>query len=182
MPTHIATLGRERSIATLARRLYQFKGRGSNEMLRRAQAALIAANPRLSKAEGFRSGDQIVVPAVAGLKLTKEVKTSAARGEGLATESSLRLQALSSRIEDSFHRASKKRQETLQRLTDRQFVAQARAALPESAKHIAEARGRLGREEEEAKIVVERLRNAVSGALDGIKSLDALARKTGLGD
>ena len=181
MPTKIATLGRERSIATLARRIYQIEGTGTNEMLRRAQAALLAKNPRLATASGFRSGDKIVVPAVAGLRMTKEVTTSAAKGEGLNKETSLRLQALGSRVEDDFRRGSDQRQETLKLLGDRAFVKEARAALPKSSKHIAEANDRLKREEEEAKEVHDRLQNVVSSALEGIEKLDALTRKTGLG-
>ena len=181
MPTSIATLGRERTIATLARRLYQFEGRGTNEAQRRAQAALIAANPRLSTTNGFRAGDQIVVPAVTGLKRTGNVRTSAADGEGLTNETSFRLQALGSQLEDSFHRASDRRQKTVKRLGDRRFVAEARTALRQSVEHITGARDRLRREEEEAEEVRARLRNAVSDALEGVKELDTLARKAGLG-
>ncbi|MEO0914970.1 MAG: hypothetical protein AAFY59_18635, partial [Pseudomonadota bacterium] len=70
MPTRIATLGRERRIATLARRVFEIEGPPRGEEQRRAEAALLRANPQLATAEGFRPGAAVVVPAVAGLRLT----------------------------------------------------------------------------------------------------------------
>lgn len=178
MPTTIATIGRERTVARLARRLYQIKGRGSAELQARAEAALIAANPRLASAEGFRTGAHIVVPPVKGLLRTEEVSSADADDKGLTRETTLRLQALGSRAEDSFRRASEDRKQTLQRLNDREFVAKARAALPESVKHIEGARDRLNREEEQAAKLAKQFQNAVFEALEGVKVLDALGRKS----
>jgi hypothetical protein len=180
MPTTIATLGRERTVATLARRVYQIEGRGSSELQRRAEAALIAANPRLSSSDGFRSGGQVVVPAVPGLTRTEEeVSTATADSKGLTLETVQRLQALGSRIDDSVRRASENRKQMLKRLGDRKFVAEARTALPESAQHISRAEDRLIREEEQAAAVSERFRKAVSAAVEGVKVLDELARRIG---
>lgn len=179
MPTKIATLGRERTIATLARRLYKIEGRGRTDLQRRAEAALIAANPRLSRAEGFHAGRQIVVPAVSGLTHTEEVSTADADGKGLMGETALRLQALGSQIEDSFSRAFETRQKVLKHLDDARFVSEARAALPESRKLLSRTKTRLTREEEQAEAISKVFRQAVSGALEGVKALDEMARRTG---
>jgi hypothetical protein len=179
MPTLIATLKRERDVSDLARRLCRIEGPGSAELQRRAEAALIAANPRLSSAEGFSSGGRIIVTAVPGLTRTDEVSTADPDDKGLTTETALRLQALGSRLEDGSRRAAEKRREVLERLGDREFVAAARAALPESVEQIAKARDRLKREEEQAGAVLERFRKALDAASEGLKVLDKLARRTG---
>jgi hypothetical protein len=177
MPTRIATLGRERTVATLARRLYQIEGEGKAELQRRAEAALLAANPRLATAEGFRSGGRVVVPAVAGLTLSKEAAAADASGAGLVSEASLRLQALESRVEDRFKRASDQRQDILNKLDDRTFNAEAKKALPESVEHIRKTRERLKRTEEESKVAQEQLQKAIASALDGVSALEALFKK-----
>jgi hypothetical protein len=177
MPTKIATLGRERNIVTLARRLYKIEGRGRTDLQRRAEAALIAVNPRLSSAEGFRAGRHIVVPTVSGLSHTEEVST--ADGKGPMGETTLRLQALGSLIEDSFSRASKTRQKALKHLDDSKFVTEARGALPESTKLLSRTKDRLTREEEQFEARSKVFRKAVSAALEGVKALDEMARRTG---
>lgn len=178
MPTTIATLGRERTVATLARRLYQLEGRGNAELQRSAEAALIAANPRLSSAEGFRNGAQIVVPAVTGLQVSDAVTTPQADDSGLSNEATLRLQALGSRIEDSFSRAAAQRKKLAEKLADPGFAKQARAALAESLDHIDRARERLEKEEEQAAEQSQQLQAAVNSAIENIKLLDELARRS----
>lgn len=175
MPTNIATLGRERTIATLARRLYKIEGRGSAELQRRAEAALLAANPRLSSAEGFRAGSHVVVPTVSGLKYTAEVSGPRADGKSPTQEINLRLQALGSRIEDSLNRASANRRAALARLGDNKFVTEARTALPESEAFLSSAQKRLTQEEKEAEVADKRFQEAVSAALSGLEALDKLA-------
>lgn len=178
MPTRIANLGRERTVATLARRLYHIEGEGKAELQRRAEAALLAANPRLASAEGFRSGGKVVVPAVGGLTMTKETAAADASGAGLASEASLRLQAMESLVEDRFKRAADRRQDTLSKLDDRTFNAEAKKSLPESVEQIKKTRERLKRVEEESKAAQEQLQNALASALDGMSALEALFKKT----
>ena len=177
MPTIIATLGRERSIATLARRLYRIEGSSRSELQRRAESALIAANPRLSVAAGFRSGASIVVPAVPGLMHTEEVHRAVSDDTGLTTEASARLQALGSRIDDSFTRAAQDRERLLKQLDNRRFVTQAQKALPESAEHIAKAKERLEKDQQTAPEKQEQIRKSVSEAIESLKILDELTRK-----
>lgn len=179
MPTKIATLGRERTIATLARRLYRIEGRGSTDLQHRAEAALIAANPRLSSAGGFHAGRRIVVPTLSGLTHTEDVSTADADGKGLMGETALRLQALGSQIEDSFSRASETRREALKHMDNTKFVTEARAALPESTTLLSRTKERLSREDEQVEAKSKVFRQAVSAALEGVKALDELSRRTG---
>jgi hypothetical protein len=177
MPTRIATLGRERTVATLARRLYRIEGEGRGELQRRAEAALLAANPRLASPEGFRSGGRVLVPPVAGLTRTEEVVAADANGKGLVSEAVLRLQALESRVEDSFKLAADQRRDVLGRLDDRTFNAEAKKALAASVEHIKRTRERLKRTEEESQAAQERLQKAIASALDGMSALEAVFKK-----
>jgi hypothetical protein len=179
MPTRIATLGRERTVATLARRLYTIEGEDKAELQRRAEAALLRANPRLASGEGFRSGGRVVVPAVIGLKRTDEVTTaSEPSADALNSEMALRLRALGSRIEDSFSRDRQAREKTTERIGARDFKAEARKALPESAKVIDQTLDRLKQAESETKVVEERLAGAVGSALEGLEAIEQLFRKS----
>lgn len=177
MPIAIAKLGRERTLATLARRVYRIEGEGSAERQRRAEAALLAANPRLATAAGFRHGAAVVVPPVAGLEHTADVAAAATGDRPLTGATALRLQALESRVEDGFRRAETHRKESLERLSDSRFVAEARKALPESVEVIAKAREHLARDEEQAAAAEQRLRGAIESALEGLEKLDALGRR-----
>lgn len=177
MPTRIARLGRERTLATLARRVYQIEGRGDPEVMRRAEARLLAANPRLATPEGFSSGSSIVVPPVRGLRRAETVTESEVSGAGLSAETGARLEALQSRVADAFRKSAERRRQTLDRLADREFVAEARKALPQSREFFAAAERRLREEEQGEAERARRLQHAVSGAIEGLKALDAVVRR-----
>ncbi len=177
MSTRIAKLGRERTIATLVKRVYEIAEGATPDLLRRAEAQLLAANPRLATAEGFASGASILVPAVQGLRRLGPKAEAEVSGEGLTGETAARLEALQSRIDDALHRAALTRRETQERLGDRAFVAEARKALPQVTEFMSAAKARLAREEAEEGETAEQLKAAVSGALEGLKQLDALMRR-----
>jgi hypothetical protein len=177
MPTKIATLGRERRLSTLAQKVYQLDRTGNTALRLRAEAALLAANPRLATPDGFRTGASIVVPSVVGLKPADTVAAADIKGDGISVEATLRLQAAASLIEDQFRRDAEQRKETLARISDRDFLTEARKVLPQSVKQITNAQERLGREEEEAKKAETRLLSAVGLAIEGVKALDELTRK-----
>ena len=177
MPTRIATLGRERTVATLARRLYGLDQQSDATAQARAEAALLRANPRLASRTGFESGARVVVPAVPGLTLAADVQTSRADGEGLADETALNLAALQSRITDGLRAAADTRARIEGTLSDRNFVARARRALPESAEKIAETRTRLAREATDAAAFEARTTKAIEETRTALERLRALARR-----
>ena len=117
------------------------------------------------------------MPAVQGLKRLGPRAEAEISGEGITGEMAARLEALQSRIDDAFHRSAVTRRETQERLGDRAFVAEARKALPQVTEFMSAAKARLAREEGEEAETAERLKVAVSGALDGLKQLDALMRR-----
>lgn len=179
MPTQIAILGREKTIATLARKIYRIEGEGAAGLQRRAEAALLATNPRLVSRDGFRSGAAIVVPRVRGLEFSDAVVGTKADGGGPTGEAKLRLQGLASRMEDGFQKDAERRAEALSRLSDREFLAEARAALPQSNPILKKLAERLAQQEEETKVEAERLAKVVDSALEGLEALEKLGRRPG---
>ncbi|QHQ36664.1 hypothetical protein [Algicella marina] len=182
MPTRIATLGRERRIATLARRVYRIEGTGSAESQRLAEAALLRANPRLATPEGFRNGAAIVVPAVRGLELAEAVLATRAAPEDLAGETRLRLQASASRIEGRFVAAEASAAASLQQIQDPAFRRTLARTLPEAEELVATAERNIAqRRSENAErngLFQEALTEAIS-AVEVLQKLAESARNSG---
>ena len=72
MPIKFATVNRERTLAGLARSIFGIKN--EPELQRRAEAALIKANPHLANAGRLQAGSTVVVPDVPGLSATDGVR------------------------------------------------------------------------------------------------------------
>lgn len=173
--TRIHTLGRERSIATLARKVFDIQdASGAKDLQRRAEAALIAANPSLATPEGFKAGDRIIVPVVHGLAPASGVGTAAVDKESLASETALRLNEAASRIKEAFAGASEARKRTLDRLSDQGFLREAEKALPGSSKILKKAAKNMSREAGNAEEVAMRLGEAVAGASAALGKLKDL--------
>lgn len=176
MTTRIAKLGRERSLATLAKRVYEIGDEVPPALLRLAEARLLAANPRLAASEGFASGASIVVPAVPGLRHAEKIAEADVSGAGMTAETAARLEAAQSRIDDALRLSAQSRAETAKRLGDRSFVADAEKGLPQAAEFLAAAKERLAADEKTDAEAADRLRAGIAGAIDAMKSLDALIR------
>ncbi|WP_171174985.1 hypothetical protein [Ruegeria sp. HKCCD8929] len=173
--TRIVKLGRERTLSTLARKVFEIgTGAGSRDLLRRAEAALLAANPRLRSADGFRTGASIVVPAVAGLRPTGVVIRADLGGDALGVEAELRLQVAASRVEDAFQTAAVDRKQTQERISDRNFAAEARRALPETRDHIAKTLERFERDEQTETEARERMLKNIDAATEALATLNKM--------
>ncbi len=178
MPTiRIAKLGRERTVATLARKLYKI-GRGADaaDLQSRAEAALLSANPRLDRADGFRYGADVFVPEIPGLDMQDSVGADLDTGAPL-NELRLRLQEASSRFEDEAELAARQRAETLDRIGDRKFQSDARKAMPESGKLLEAAAEHLKAEDAVAGRTSAQLQKALGEALATVDKLEKLARR-----
>lgn len=175
MPTRIAILGRERRIATLARRVYRIEGADNAEAQRLAEAALLRANPRLATAEGFRTGAAIVVPAVSGLQLADAVQTSRAVPKDLAAETRLRLQASASRIEGRFGAAETSAAQSLEKLQDPAFRRTLARTLPQAEELVATAERNIAKRRAENAQRKDIFRQALSDAVAAVETLQQLA-------
>jgi hypothetical protein len=174
----IATLGRERSIATLAKNAYKIVGRDSAKLQLRAEAALLRANPHLATAEGFRYGSAVLVPNVKGLQFSDTVAVSRPDASGLTDETSLRLKAGAARIEESFQRFEKSAETKLELLDNTRFRSEFKKISPEADRLVAQSREQLKKSQVENKTKRASLQTAISNALEIIETLQKLAART----
>ena len=77
MPVKLATIGRQRTVAGLAKSIFGLKN--EPELQARAEAALIRANPQLAEDGRLTAGATIVVPDVPGLRPGDDVRRAALR-------------------------------------------------------------------------------------------------------
>ena len=181
MPTQIATLGRERTIATLARKVYKITGRNSVRLQRQAEAALLRANPQLKTTEGFANGAAVLVPNIEGLQLSDTVTVAKVDAAGLTDETSLRLKGATIHIEESFQRAEKNTQVRLDQLNDRNFRAQIRRSVPDAEGLVAKSREQLEKSRVENIEKRSALQTAISDGLKNIEILQKLADRARTG-
>jgi hypothetical protein len=172
MARTIASVGREKTIATLARNLFVVEGPNASELQRRAEGALLAANPRL--AQGLTAGAAVVVPAVPGLRPSARAAATSSDLAGLVAETALRLRTAAASAENGFAQSQKRAEAALAQLGDRQFVAAATKALPASRTLIEEAGKAIKQRQATERATREALVPAIEKAL---AELDALAKR-----
>lgn len=178
MPTSVARLGREKRIETLAKNLFVIDGPDKAGKLRRAERALLKANPHLATEAGFTSGAAVIVPSLRGLRKSDRVSTTVADLDGLLADAAARFDACATVIGIGFTESAKRNNESLARLSDRKFVDTARKAVKESAKLIASAREHLKQESETSDARRAPLDDAVKRAQADIDRLSKLAKNT----
>ncbi|MCB1312593.1 MAG: hypothetical protein KDK29_12265 [Sedimentitalea sp.] len=137
MARGIARIGREKTLATLARKLFHLDEAGPEEQ-QRAERALLEANPQLARREAYVAGQMIMVPHVAGLRRTDRVDLAGADPEAATTEALARLEAGARQLKEGIGQARKRLDEGEARLRDRAFLRLAQASLPNSAEAVFE--------------------------------------------
>lgn len=177
MPTSVVRLGREKRIATLAKKVFVIEGPDKAERQRRAERALLNANPQLATEAGFTAGAPVIVPPVRGLRTTDRVSATTANLDGVLADTTARLARSAAVIDTGFARSAKRSEEALTRLKDPEFVKTARKAVKESAKLMENVRKRLEKDREAADARSAALQNAVKQALADVDRLSKLAEK-----
>ena len=161
--TLIYPLKTEKSVATLARRIFAIPEDGKREAQARAERAILKANPRLKAKEGFVPGSDIVVPAATGLGITDEVRhvgpgveaaspgdiDMAAAASAIPGETRLRLRAARARIEKHFEVQAAGQQARIALLDDEKFMKAVSSATPEVLPALEQAGARLKEELEQ---------------------------------
>ncbi|WP_282606168.1 hypothetical protein [Pelagibius sp. Alg239-R121] len=137
MAAAVAKLGREKSISTLAQRVYVIEGRNNTDAQRRAERALLRANPSLSDKKAFRTGRVIIVPSDVGLATTERVTKTTADLDGALDETKLRMELAAQMLEEQFERSGASDKATTDRLADKALIKQVRTAIPGSTKILA---------------------------------------------
>lgn len=139
MPLMIAEVNRERTVAGLVRNLFDIRGEGSAELRRRAEEALVRANPRLIQPNAVRRGVAVVVPEVVGLNLTDRVRGLDSENTGPVTERLEKdLQDLGALAETGLAAAKTQSAETVKHLKDKQLIDQISKEAPDLGKRIPE--------------------------------------------
>jgi hypothetical protein len=95
----IARLGRQTTIRELARRL--FPGQDDADGLRRAEEALVAANPALGDRVGFRPGAPVIVPDLGGRAARRSAGRETAEPEAVLAALARSVEALDEAAADA---------------------------------------------------------------------------------
>lgn len=178
MPTRIVTLGREKRLATLARKIFSIEGPNSAELQLRIEAALLRANPQLARKEAFQSGATIVVPQLPGLLPKPVVDEARADSKGLTNEAKFRLKVSGMRIEEQFRVSNEMAQKTLALVASEEFRTGIRESFPDVEPLIDAAQVAIEKRESENTARKAILQNAILKAIETVESLRALAERT----
>jgi hypothetical protein len=175
MADTVAKLGRERSLSTLAKRLFVIEGPDAERKLKHAEAALLHANPDLATADGFAVGRTVIVPGTIGLAATDRVAQPKEGAAGLFDEMELRLQGAGAALATRIAEAERAVESALERVSDRRFAQKLRRALPDSTGLLAETRETLKQRREAEKARAATFANAIEDARTELAKLRALA-------
>ncbi len=123
MPQTIAKIGREKTLKTLTRNIFVIDAQTDPAKIRNAEAALLRANPQLSKREGFTNGATVAIPGNVGLRLKERDKldTNETAPDAL-DEATVRLQITEKALRDSFALSNKNIDQAMATLKDRTFA------------------------------------------------------------
>lgn len=176
MITRIARIDTETDIAGLARSLYRVvKGRGGENLMKRAEIALIAANPSLRDPSALVSGRRIIVPQVDGLTLTARATDA---GDTIGDSSAEALSRLS-QIAISLQLGEESAKLRRARLIDQASSAETRKIferdLDEGLELLDQAIGKSKQQQESEDLRLADLQKALEAARD---AFDAMAQRT----
>lgn len=109
-----ATFDGEKEIRTLVQRLYDIRDRGSAERFRRAEEALLAANPVLEDFSRVKIGTILRVPEVATVRSTSEIQPLGSAVNAAIQAAQRQLDGLEAALEKTFARQSDEAKKTLE--------------------------------------------------------------------
>jgi hypothetical protein len=171
MPTMTARIGRERTLTGLARNLFVFDGPDPRADLRRAERALLTANPELRDSAAFRAGAAVVVPPGLRLRTTERVEMPAADIDGAVAEAEQRVRDAAVVLREAFGQARSCDKRSLERLGDPRFMAELERRSPDAAKLAPAARQSLVAELEMLESLSDRFTGAIETALSDLAAL-----------
>ena len=177
METGFARINREKTIATLARNLFDLRD-ADRATRRRVEREILRLNPGLRRPEGFRPGRAVIVPRLPDLKLTDRVEIQKPDVDGLLQETARRLQVGVNLIEEGAATERSRLEAGIERLGDRRIAALVRKENPDAAKLLPQiSRGLKERADVKAKSA-ERLQRAFTDAQSELAKLARRARSS----
>lgn len=96
----------EANLGAIARRAYRLGGRGGEDKARRAERALLEANPHLERAEGLKRGAIILVPEVPGVRTSQQTRPLAAPEASVLKEVTAAVEELKGTVAEALRRES----------------------------------------------------------------------------
>ena len=175
MITRIARIQAETDIASLARALYRVvKGRGGENLMKRAEAALLAANPSLRKTKILEPGRRIIVPQVDGLALTARATDDGEATGDPAAEALSRLSQIAISLELGEETAKLRRERLLDQASGDETRAIFERNLKSSVDLLDEAIGQTKRQQDSEARRLTHLQAALDAARD---AFDAIAQR-----
>lgn len=176
MANGLARIARERTISTLARNLYDLSD-ADTETRRKAEEALLRANPGLARSGGFVAGRAVVVPNIPSLKMTDRVEVQKADLESLLGETARRLQEGINLVEEGAANARSNAESGLARLSDNRVQALVKKQNPQVAELLKVTGDGLTKKIENDAERVGELKIAFTDAQDKIAELARRTRK-----
>ncbi|WP_370401361.1 hypothetical protein [Sulfitobacter sp. JB4-11] len=175
MITRIVRIDTETDIANLARALYRVeKGRGGENLIKRAEAALIAANPALRDEKTLVPGRRIIVPQIEGLALTTRVTDSGEAIGAPAAEALGRLSQIAMSLELGEETAQLRRERLLEQARSDEMKAIVESDLEGGSDLLEKALEATARQYETDKRQIHDLRAAIDAARG---AFDAIAQR-----
>ncbi|NVO58256.1 hypothetical protein HW561_20940 [Rhodobacteraceae bacterium B1Z28] len=175
MPIGIARVGREKSIATLARNLYRLDDATPAD-LRRVERELLKANPDLKRKESFVPGRILIVPGIRGIRPSDRVEAQSTDLAGLLGDAAARLALGAQLAAKGVSTAEVEIKDGLAQLNDASFRKVAKAALPESPKLIQATVNGLEKENEALTSRARDLTRAFAEAQEKVTELSRVIR------
>jgi hypothetical protein len=176
MPLATARISRERTLSTLVRNLFVIEGPDAADQARRAEAALLRANPHLADRENFAAGTVVAIPSDIRLKRTERVAVRTEGIGGLLSESAERLDLLIALARDRLKAEATEAKAYLAQIDDDKFRRAVTSQSTDGEKLIEAARKTQGERAETVEARLKTLAEAAEGAQAEIKRLMELAK------
>jgi hypothetical protein len=171
MPMTITRIARERTLATLVRNLFVFEGRDAAAQAKRAETALLRANPHLADRAAFTTGAVVAIPADIALKRSDR---DAARPEGIGgvlAESADRLDLVHAVAQVALKQEAAEASAYLERLRDDAFRRAVTSQAASGARILEEAQAAQKARLESADARTREIAAAVEAAQAEIRAL-----------
>ena len=158
MPIRLATIGRQRTVAGIAKAVFDVS---SGAALDQAQAALIRANPHLADEGSIRPGERIIVPAHPTLRPHPATATDDTLSQPLLDLARERLAALDKLSGDALERVVAAAKEAAEETRSKDKIDAILKARPDLREQLGAIQEGASREAERVIASVQMLRDAV---------------------
>jgi len=135
----VIKLDRDTKLEDLVATAYAAPGPGSGDVVRRAGAALLSANPRLAGLAVVPNGTSLVVPAVTGLTVNPRAEAPATAGGELVDGVRARLKPAFDHLRDAAKRDAEEAASTLKLLGSASFKKMVQEQVAAAAPRVTEA-------------------------------------------